>query len=179
MEVRQVERAGVLGLVVGAQLEQLQATQGRQGTERVVGGAFRPDLAMAERLLDEVAGVLGEPAATTERLAILAKQGAAPETFNRIAEQFERLPRTAAVQALERLAGSNENAYISLVQRRLTDLALYDGSPDGVLTGATIEAFRRACDAAGALEKCDRGPLTSDAVRLMSAFLFTARAAAN
>jgi TPR repeat protein len=139
------------------------------------GGAFRTDLDVAERLLEEFSPVLGEPATTTERLSILAKRGTGSDTLDRIAEQFDRLPRLMAAQALERMAGTNENAYISLVQRRLKELSLFDGNPDGILTGSTIEAFRRACEAAGSLDKCDRGPLASDAVRLIVAFLFTAR----
>lgn len=94
------------------------------------GGAFRTDV--AERLLEEFSNVLGEPATTNERLAILAKQGAGPDTLDRIAEQFDRLPRSMAPQALERMAGTNENAYISLVQRRLKELSLFDGPPDGI-----------------------------------------------
>jgi hypothetical protein len=143
------------------------------------GGAFRTDLDMAERLLEELSSVLGEPATATERLAILAKRGAGADTLEQIAEEFHRLPRSMAPQALERMAGTNENAYISLVQRRLKELSLFDGAPDGVLTGSTIEAFRRACDAAGSLDKCDRGPLASGAVQLIAAFLYTVRSAVN
>jgi hypothetical protein len=80
---------------------------------------------------------------------------------------------------LEPLADTNENAYISLAQRHLKELALFDGARDGRMTGNTIEAFRLAYDTAGFLDKCDRGPPAPDSVRLMSAFIFPARPEAD
>jgi len=68
----------------------------------------------------------------------------------------------------------NPNAYVYLLQARMSDLGLYRGRKNGQLTTATIQAISRFCQMKQVQRICGRGPLSGEAASVLG---FTFRSA--
>ncbi|WP_169197072.1 hypothetical protein [Devosia sp. MC1541] len=62
-------------------------------------------------------------------------------------------------------AASDPNGFVTEVQQMLKQRGIYNGDVDGQLTQATISAINLACNAAGVLSDCRRGPLSEVGAR--------------
>jgi TPR repeat protein len=139
-----------------------------------MGSAVRPSPARAQALLGALQGIVSPQLLAVEQILLAAKADPQPSALEQIAASFALLDRNDGGDVLRQLSRSNQNAYLFLLQTRLKEMGFYDGPATGVLSGGTMDAFLAACAEAKEMERCDRGPLTDDAVRFFSSFNYSA-----
>jgi hypothetical protein len=116
--------------------------------------------------------LLGPEAAAAERIAVWAKSPTERNKLEKMAGEFSKLSAAEGLQIVQRLRWSNANAYTYMIQMRLREFGLYNGSLTGQLNKSTVAAFAKACAAAGHAGACDKGPLSPEAADVISVYLF-------
>lgn len=89
-----------------------------------------------------------------------------------IGEGFQSLPANVQRSGLLRVYTLNRNAYVYLLQNRLSEEGLFTGNSNGLLTNSTIAAINSKCQDAGITAQCRFGPLSSVARRAISETFF-------
>ena len=77
----------------------------------------------------------------------------------------------AKAALVARLGGASSNTYVYILQRELKEAGHYQGTLNGVLTGATIRAFNQFCDRRNIMAICRTGPLSRPARNVFLDFL--------
>lgn len=107
-----------------------------------------------------------------EQLVIDAAASGSPGDYENIASQFLTLSSEDQRNVLDRVYLLNRNAYVFVIQDRLVADGYFEGTPNGLLTQATISAVNRACTDLGILDKCRLGPLSGPARRAIHESVF-------
>lgn len=139
----------------------------RDGEDNVVP----PNRQRAIALLDRTIPLFGEPAATIQRIRILATSATDPTTMAEISNLLSTLPRADATRLLGQLGRSSANAYVFAVQERLAQRGMFSGQPNGIVNGATVDAIQAVCEQAKMSDKCSTGPLSPSAIDIVSKFV--------
>jgi TPR repeat protein len=127
----------------------------------------------AAELLSSAASVLAPEVVQVERVLLNAKL----VRFQDMATDFLTLPASQGPGTLSRLRSINANAYVYAVQAWLAETGRSDGALSGTLTASTIRAFNGICAEAGRATECRRGPLSTDAAKVIGEFIFAQPAA--
>lgn len=159
------------------------ARKGDQAAARFLLGLYRdgyglllqPDLRAAEAFLTTIEPVLGVEGAAIERIALAVERGDNVETLEEISNQFDKLTLASVADSLNDLRRQSARAYVYVLQERLKDLGLYEGTLNGTLDGVTIRAFQAACREANAVQACAPGPLTAGTARVLADFIWSAQ----
>jgi hypothetical protein len=94
-----------------------------------------------------------------------------------IREMVSSAPLAVHLDVLATLSRTNPNAFVYVAQDALKRRDLYDGELNGLLTSSTIRAINQLCSASVAGNRCKRGPLDMDAVRVIVSLIEPSRAA--
>ena len=76
-----------------------------------------------------------------------------------------------ATRLLAQMGRSSANAYVFAVQERLAQRGMFTGQPNGIVNGATVDAIQAVCEQAKMSDKCSTGPLSPDAIDIVSKFV--------
>jgi TPR repeat protein len=130
------------------------------------------NLSAARDTLDNISAGLEPAALAFESLVITIAGRPAPASYPDLLADFGQLSQQGKRNLLARIYGLNTNAYVFLIQHRLSELGFYSGEMSGMLTSTTIAAFNRACAAFAIETQCLNGPLSFSARRASQESLF-------
>lgn len=136
-------------------------TSGRSGV--------RVDLAEARNVLDSLSTTADPAVASFETVIV---NTASKAGFTPIGDVFGTLDAPMKQSALNRVYAMDRNAYVYLVQRRLTELGLYSGTLNGLMTSSTITGINQLCATHDITNACRLGPLSSTARRSIAEVIF-------
>jgi TPR repeat protein len=137
--------------------------QGAKGIRR------SPD--MAESLYKKIESELSDIQRLIEKLYIDSASNSGDSFFEDLDVVWQEQDTLVKSQIAGRLAGSNLNAYVYIMQRYMKDQGKYMGPLNGMLTASTIKAFNSMCAASEKSNECAAGPLSPRARRVFQLML--------
>jgi TPR repeat protein len=122
----------------------------------------------ALRILEAARSGMNPDVIESESLLIMVSSASRISDFEKIYESLQNIPVTVRPDALSAMARVNPNAYVYVAQRHLRERGLYSGRLNGLLTSETIRSISQLCSSGAAPDRCRLGPLSPQAVRLVS-----------
>lgn len=129
------------------------------------GGRVSQSITLARKVLEGMKDRLDPISYKREKLIIDASVARTPAEMSEVATTFGEISTFSRPATLFSIKSANANAYVFIVQKRLSDAKLYDGPISGLLTASTIRVINSICETGMGKERCKKGPLDSDAVR--------------
>lgn len=126
----------------------------------------------AAAALEQITPLLAADVLNFEAAIVDASAPASAADFAALDTRFAALDQANQRALFARILTVNENAYVLLLQKRLSELGYYQGSQNGQLTASTIAALNKACDEKQIGSQCRAGPLSEATREALSTALF-------